>query len=65
MNISELPEQYKALAEERRKENEANSQSDFLADAFDWTDTPEGAYFWIQCHNADDEADLPSLPESK
>lgn len=63
MNISDLPEDYRELAETRREELGVDPEADSLAAAFDWPDSPEGAYFWIQCHNASDKSDLPPLPK--
>lgn len=65
MNISDLPEKYNKLAKERRDASNGTTDSDYLSDAFDWPSTPEGAYFWIQCHNADDESELPPLSEDE
>ena len=65
MDISELPEEYRKLAEKRRTETDSHSDSNFLPEAFDWPSTPEGAHFWIQCENARRESELPPLPEEE
>jgi hypothetical protein len=58
MKISELPESYKALAESRR----TNPDTDDLASAFTWEETPEGFDFWYQIDIAETVDELSDIP---
>jgi hypothetical protein len=46
MNISELPQDIKELALLRQKEGKLDKFTDDLDDAFDWSETIEGHYYW-------------------
>ena len=46
MRISELPKEIKELALLRQKERNKDLNTDDIANAFVWGNTPEGHYYW-------------------
>lgn len=66
MIISELPDRYRELAIQRRKECKKPKAKNFsvedLRNAFVWNDTPEGE-FWKKVHDAKNETELPPISE--
>jgi len=72
MLISELPPEYRELAEKNRGSgitpdsfNEMNANSDDLFYAFKWSSTPEKNGFWRYCRRSKSLSDLPPLPASE
>jgi len=61
MRISELPEPYKSLANSRRDADSVAQETDTLAEAFTWSDTPEGGEFWRDVYDAAIADDLPPI----
>jgi len=67
MKISELPKKYRALLEQRVQDNGGWEQADqgyatdCIQSAFKWDETPEGFFFWLACHNAETEDELPDI----
>ena len=65
MKISDLPDEYRALAEKRREEETDSIYSNIsndLARAFYWHATPEGGEFWVDVAWAFTTDELPSIP---
>ena len=60
MKISELPPEIRALAEKNRAADtvQRGNQSDYLVNAFQFNDTPEGFDFWHKWHIAKSPADV-------
>lgn len=62
MLISQLPEPYKSLAIQRRKEFKPHQiDEDNLNSAFAWYKTPEKEVFWSKCYRATTKKELPKL----
>lgn len=65
MNLSELPEPYKSLAEKNRDEQGIPTDyPDDIAFSFRWKTTKEGWDFWDTVFGAETESELPPIPET-
>ena len=74
MRYSELPKEYKDLADVRAKENEKINcngytfkvmiEQNHVIWGFDWEKTLEGFNWWERVNNAEDISDLPEIPYS-
>lgn len=66
-NISELPEPYKSLAEERKANCNTflicKDDSGEMTKSFSWYMSVEGFDFWEQVYFAKTESELPPIPE--
>lgn len=66
MKVSELPKEYKALAEKRAREDgdsHFEESSNRLTQKFHWKSTPEGGDWWNDVDNAKSKESLPPLPK--
>lgn len=65
MNISQLPQPYRRMAELRRRQWRVDLEEDNLTrtTCFVWRITPEDHIFWSACNQAQNPQDLPPIPD--